>query len=186
MAHVLGAKGRPVRPVIAAERRPSDASWIEQGDAAGVTLVWPAKFSTVFAGTVAAYVALRSPRIRRVPDIDVACDTAATPAELAAVEAAFDRAGFEVHATRAVEARSGDLLHWVIYVTLGFPITAFFSSFGSEAGKDAYPKVKRWVTDIWAARNGTGSMRLQDSDHTDLVLSSQLPDEALDALREID
>jgi hypothetical protein len=47
-AHLLGAKGRPVRRVIAVEREPSDASWIELCEAAGVTLVWPETFGTLF------------------------------------------------------------------------------------------------------------------------------------------
>jgi hypothetical protein len=43
-AHLLSAGGRPVRPVIAAEREPSDASWLDLCAAAGVTLVWPGAF----------------------------------------------------------------------------------------------------------------------------------------------
>ncbi len=53
-AHLLAVKGRPVRRVIAVEREPSDASWIELCEAAGVTLVWPATFGTVFAPAVVA------------------------------------------------------------------------------------------------------------------------------------
>jgi hypothetical protein len=53
-AHLLGAKGRPVRRVIAAERRPSDASWFELCEAAGVTVVWPDVFDTLFPTVAAA------------------------------------------------------------------------------------------------------------------------------------
>lgn len=47
-AHLLGAKGRPVRRVIAAERRPTDASWCELCRAADVVLVWPTAFENLF------------------------------------------------------------------------------------------------------------------------------------------
>jgi hypothetical protein len=45
---LLSAKWRPVRRVIAVEREPSDASWTELCEAAGVTLVWPATFDMLF------------------------------------------------------------------------------------------------------------------------------------------
>lgn len=48
-AHLLTAKGRPVRAVIAAERKPSDESWLALCDSLGVTLVWPEAFGTLFA-----------------------------------------------------------------------------------------------------------------------------------------
>ena len=48
-AHLLGAKGRPVRRVIATERAPGDSSWTALCAAAGVTLVWPGSFSQLFA-----------------------------------------------------------------------------------------------------------------------------------------
>jgi hypothetical protein len=44
-AHLLSAKGRSVRPVIAAEREPADPSWLELCEAAGVTLVWSGAFN---------------------------------------------------------------------------------------------------------------------------------------------
>lgn len=53
-AHLLGAKGRRVRPIIATARRPGDESWSELCQAAGVALVWPATFETLFAAAVAA------------------------------------------------------------------------------------------------------------------------------------
>ena len=47
--HLLGAKGRPVRRVIAVERKPSDSSWKDLCAASGVELVWPETFGTLFA-----------------------------------------------------------------------------------------------------------------------------------------
>ncbi|MDX6697757.1 MAG: hypothetical protein QOE65_1154 [Solirubrobacteraceae bacterium] len=48
-AHLLGAKGRSIRRVIATEREPSDGSWSELCSAAGVTLVWPETFAILFS-----------------------------------------------------------------------------------------------------------------------------------------
>jgi hypothetical protein len=53
-AHLLAGKGRSVRQVIAAERQPSDPSWCELCDAAGVSLVWPSSFAGLFASAPAA------------------------------------------------------------------------------------------------------------------------------------
>lgn len=53
-AHLLSGKGRPVRKVIAVEREPSDPSWAELCEHSGVTLVWPATFGALFAGSMAA------------------------------------------------------------------------------------------------------------------------------------
>jgi hypothetical protein len=59
-----------------------------------------------------------------------------------------------------------------------------------ESGGDVYPLIRQWVEDLWAARrgagNGTGSVVLQDSRDSQLVLSSTLPEEALEALRDVD
>ena len=47
-AHLLGAKGQPVRRVIAAERKPTDGSWVDLAQCVGVLLVWPQTFATLF------------------------------------------------------------------------------------------------------------------------------------------
>ena len=59
-AHLLGAKGRPVRPVVALERAPSDGSWATLCAGAGVTLVWPETFATLFEDPVEAAGATRA------------------------------------------------------------------------------------------------------------------------------
>jgi len=91
-----------------------------------------------------------------------------------------------VHAEAVIERRSAGALPWVIYVTIAVPIAAFFQSFASEAGKDAYAAVKQWVKDVRETRNGDGSMVLRDPEHSNLVLNSGIPDEALEALRDLD
>jgi hypothetical protein len=48
LGDLLSVKGRPVRRVIAVECQPSDDSWVELCTAAGVVLVGPATFKTLF------------------------------------------------------------------------------------------------------------------------------------------
>jgi hypothetical protein len=43
-AHLLSARGRPVRSFIALEREPHDASWIDLASQCGITLMWPQIF----------------------------------------------------------------------------------------------------------------------------------------------
>jgi hypothetical protein len=110
--------------------------------------------------------------------------------QVRAVAEAFARAGFEVEVEPDYGRRALGDLPWVVYVPLAVPISAFFTAFASEAGKDAYAVVKSWVHDVWEARagagNGEGSVHLADPDASNLILSNSLPDEALDALRDLD
>jgi hypothetical protein len=46
-AHLLRAKGRPVRCFIAVESRPADESWFDLCSELGVTLLWPELFARV-------------------------------------------------------------------------------------------------------------------------------------------
>jgi hypothetical protein len=53
-AHLLRAKGRPVRCYIAAEKKPADESWIELCAHLGVTLLWPEVFAHAVSGEAAS------------------------------------------------------------------------------------------------------------------------------------
>jgi hypothetical protein len=123
-------------------------------------------------------------------DVEVHLDDEATQAEVEAVERAFRKAGYDTQPEASVGRKSLELLPWVIYVTVGGTILSFFQGFGSEAGKDAWHAVKRWAREIWDARegagNGSGSIVLRDSEHSNVVLSNNIPDAALDALRDLD
>lgn len=119
-------------------------------------------------------------------DIEVVTDAEASPEELAALNEAFRRFGFNVEADPAVHARSIDPFPWVVYITLGAPIATFFTTLAAEAGKDAYEPLKGWAKDVFAARNNRpGYASISDPEHSRLSLRSDLPDEALDALKEI-
>lgn len=129
------------------------------------------------------------------PEIEsVKLDVLAREHEVAAVEEAFARAGFKVEARPTVETRADHLgaavLPWLVYVVVTVPLGAFLVGFGSAAGKDAWGAVKTWVWDVWEARESPygvgGTLDVRDPLGTRLVLSPPLPDEALDALAEID
>lgn len=117
-------------------------------------------------------------------------DVLAPPEEVAAVEATLARFGFGGKAVAGIPLSGGPPLplDWVLTVTLAVPIGAFFSAFGAEAGKDAYAAFKEWLSDVRAARRATGDrgrITLQ-YEETSLLLPADLPDAAVDALREID
>jgi hypothetical protein len=125
---------------------------------------------------------------------EVLVEASASGYELTAVEEAFVRAGFDVDVRPDFEARGAFGAEWIVIVLLLTPIVKFLGSFGQtsgeEAAKDAYPAFKAWVKDTWAARRtprtGEGSIRVMDPDGSNLILRSGYPDEALDAIPEID
>lgn len=114
--------------------------------------------------------------------------------ELAAVREVFQRAGFEVDVQPVLIRRSAGVLPWIVSVTLTVPIAAWFTSFAVESGKlaaqDAHAAVKVFAKGVFAARHdagsGRGALDLEDPEGSQLILSSDLPDEALDALAGID
>jgi hypothetical protein len=115
--------------------------------------------------------------------IDVVVEPMSHEMELADIREAFARAGFDVQPEEWKGLGSG-AAPWVISVSLGAPIATFFTTFASKAAEDAYEPVKQWVKDLWALR--PGSVVLEDFEKTSLVLSKDLPEAALDALRDID
>ena len=107
---------------------------------------------------------------------------------------AFRAHGFDPDIKDDYLRRSSGLLPWIIAVTLATPITAFFAAFGTTLGtavaQDVHAAFKRWVKDMWASRAGSvadrGFLEVEDSDNTQVILTSGLPDEALDALLSMD
>jgi hypothetical protein len=119
-----------------------------------------------------------------------------TDEEIEAVRKAFRAYGFDpdLEADYARRSWSADVLPWIVAVVLTTPITAFFAAFGTAAGaaagQDAYTAVKEWVKDVWASRSsspaGRGYLEIEDSDNTRVILSSDTPEQALDALVSMD
>ncbi len=48
--HQLGADGKAVQAMIAVERRPSDATWLDLCNEQGVILAWPEVFAVALQG----------------------------------------------------------------------------------------------------------------------------------------
>ncbi len=123
-------------------------------------------------------------------DQPVHIEETATTVEVEAVRAAFARAGFDVEVVADYSLRARGGLPWIIELALTVPVSAFFAAFGAEAGKDAYAATKRWVKDVIRSRAGSnaaeGTLHLVDSEHTHLKLDTGVPDEAIDAARDID
>jgi hypothetical protein len=121
---------------------------------------------------------------------DVYLDDKASPAELAGIRETFRKHGFDVEPEANYMRKSADVLPWVVVVVLLTPIGSFFRAFGERAGQDAYDAVQAWVREVWEARAASeaseGSLAVEDSDGTHLILSTNIPPEALAALSEID
>lgn len=122
-------------------------------------------------------------------DGPIAMDKEASAAEVEAVAGLFKEAGFSGPVSADIERRGLGDFPFVIYASV--PVTAFLTAFAGAAGKDAYDSLKRFVGDIRAARrNRPGSIVVQDRENHDdgtvLVLSAPMPDEAYEALADLD
>lgn len=81
----------------------------------------------------------------------------------------------------------------VLYVNLADlviigPVSAFLGAFAGAAGKDAYAHLKRFLSE-WRGRGGRRIHRVRISDRDNrigVLLSDDLPDEALQALFDLD
>jgi hypothetical protein len=105
-----------------------------------------------------------------------------TPDDL---EIALHHAGVDAR----VEERTvsgGALIGWVVTITLAAPLGAFFTAVGAEAGKDAYAAFRNWFRRQQLGTADSGAVILQGSDERKLVLELEAPEEALEALRELD
>jgi hypothetical protein len=114
----------------------------------------------------------------------------ASPEEVNAVQAVLTGSGFSVTVRPEYPLTGGPPteLSWALYVALGVPITAFFTTLGSAAGTDAYAALKAWITRVHNARRptrGHGEIRLVSSE-TSMVIPAEIPDHAIEALRRLD
>jgi hypothetical protein len=75
---------------------------------------------------------------------------------------------------------------WIVYVTLGVPITAFFGKLGAAAGEDVYAAMRDWVSRVRAARReaaSPGEIHIHAGDGS-LIIPAD--DEAVAALQWVD
>ena len=140
---------------------------------------------SLFAGAAAARANDR--RTLKTEPIDVGVDAvyAGSQADAELLASAFRRAGFQPR-IETYHYRAAGTTDWVITVTVATPVIAFFHSFGSELGKDAYLQLKRWFREVRDRGPGKGSIVVRDSRYGggNVFLDSDLPDEALQALTE--
>ena len=140
---------------------------------------------SLFTGAAAARA--RDRRTLKTAPIDVGVDSvyARSRADAEVLASAFRRAGFQPR-IETYHYRAAGATDWVITVTVATPVLAFFHSFGSELGKDAYNQLKRWFREVRDRGPGKGSIVVRDSRYGggNVFLDSDLPDEALQALTE--
>jgi hypothetical protein len=142
---------------------------------------------SLFTGSAAARANDRRTLKTSPIDVGVDADYAWTPADADALAAAFRRAGFQPRIEIHHQARGAgvEVTAWVITVTLATPVIAFFQSFGSELGKDAYVQLKQWFHQVRDRSPGKGAIVVRDGRYREnVVLDSDLPDKALQALTE--
>jgi hypothetical protein len=138
-------------------------------------------------------------------------DVGASANEVAAVRAVLHEEGFDVH-VEAIVPPQGEGAYWLVLIAI--PPAAFLQAFFSEAGKDAWKRLKRLLEDLKVARGGgaAGSGQIILRRHrpipddiepdqrvavlmgwigprdteTELILSPDMPDEALRTLFELE
>jgi hypothetical protein len=110
----------------------------------------------------------------------VLLDVEASPEEVAAVERVVRSFGIGGRVEAGLHRKALGDLPFTVYVFM--PVAAGFLG---ALGTDLYAGLKRFLTGIVEARNGRrGAVVIRDG--AQLVLSSDLPDEALQALAELD
>jgi hypothetical protein len=120
----------------------------------------------------------------------VLLESGASPDEVAALEAAFARAGFTVTAEAAYERRSAGALPWVVLIIVTIGLGEFVRAFARTLGEEAGKGVAQLLRDILEARRSSpvarGSVQIRAGDGTMLTVSTETPEEGLDAIAEID
>lgn len=131
----------------------------------------------------------RPTTIGEMPDMRVEVD-GATQEEVEGIERAFRRVGLNIPPEPpSTKLRSVELPPtWIIEVYIVWKtLQPFFDSFLTEAGKDAYAAFKQCVQELVGTfGERPGFIRVIDADGSLIEIPSQIPDEALEALRNID
>ncbi len=102
-----------------------------------------------------------------------------------AVEAALKRSGIRVTVEAGVERRAAGVLPWLIRIAVEGTIYELLKYVAKSGAKG----VKGMFHDLRDSREGAseeGAIELVDSEHTHVILSSTLPDEAIEALEDLD
>jgi hypothetical protein len=134
----------------------------------------------MIVGAIIGVVLLRGRRGSRTPE---------PPPTVDDLRVELARMGVEAQ----VEERTvvgGALVAWIVTVTLATPVAAFFAAFGAAAGKaagkDAYAAFRAWLDGQGSRTYDSALVIVKGSDDREVELELPVPEEALDALRELD
>jgi hypothetical protein len=120
-------------------------------------------------------------------------EAGASPAEVAAVKAAFDELGVEADVDASLERRGVGDYPWTLFIIV--PVTIFLKSFveaaGKAAGDDAYAQARRFFSRLYDARRQSpaprGGVTLMDKDTRQWVsIPEDLPEHAWRQLFEME
>ena len=115
-------------------------------------------------------------------NIDILMDSDANASEVEAVTDVAREIGIHGSVQADYSSRAAIELPWVIFLLapVGVFFSAFFTALGQEAGRDAYPGIRRLISRFFGARrNSNGSVVLLDENtRTHIVLDADVPEEA--------
>ena len=122
-------------------------------------------------------------------ELEVLLDSSAPAEDVAAVREAFNDAGLTATVRPSCERKGIGDFPWIVMVSV--PLTAFLTAFAAAAGKDAYGRLKKLVSTIWAKRTKTSgsscNFTIVDSKSgVWVLLDSDIPSDAYSALAKLD
>lgn len=127
---------------------------------------------------------------------EILMDDTASAEEVAAVEQVAGTSGLHWDVRPDYGRKSAGDLPWIVMlgVPLGTMLTAFAKSYGETLGKHAADgtakaaaDLRRWLVSLYEARRGDGQVLLDDPEtHTQVLLDRDLPQEAIEALWDVD
>lgn len=125
--------------------------------------------------------------------IPVLLDRYATVGECDAVRAVIDRAGGHamVRAVWEKEPQTGNGAFWMTLFLLGVPFAKFCDGFFTKLGENAADTLRDFVRELREARRASthasvGWVEFDDVEDTKIMIPSDIPDDAFNALLEID
>lgn len=123
---------------------------------------------------------------------EVLIDRPAAEGEVEAVTKVFDDLGLGVTVEAGYEVRGAGDYPWIVAVGLasGTTIAIFLKKVAELAAEDAYVALKRWVKAVADSRrpfrSTSGRIELKDDRISALILHEDLPDDAFEALADMD
>lgn len=124
---------------------------------------------------------------------EVRLEAEASPAEIAAVKAAFEELRVEAQVDASLERRGIGDYPWTLFIIV--PLTLFLKAFaeatGKAAGEDAYARARRFFSGLYDARRQSmaphGGVTIMDKDTRQWVsIPADLPEHAWRQLFEME